>query len=393
MVRGEGVYLWTSDGRRVLDLPASLWYCNVGHGRREIAEAAARQMSTLAAYSNFQEYATPPALQLAERLVQMAPVPEARVFFTSGGSDAVDLAGKLARRYWTAVGRPEKRTFVSRDRAYHGLHVLGTSIAGLQLNQFGYGPLVREVVQVPHNDWRALESLFIEKAEDIAAFFCEPIIGTGGVIHPAPDYLSNVQRLCREYDVLLVIDEVITGFGRAGAVFASHRFDIQPDILLFAKGVTSGYVPLGGAVIGGRVAEPFWRDGSELIFRHGLTYQGHATACSAALANLDIISDENLIGRVQTLEPILAALFEPLLDHPEVKEVRAGLGLLAGLVLDTPDRAAEVVARCWERGLITRQIGDGNILHVCPPFVVTEEQLAWAAEQVGAAISDTRERR
>jgi adenosylmethionine-8-amino-7-oxononanoate aminotransferase len=387
IVRGEGAYVWDESGHRALDLPAGLWYCNVGHGRREIAAAVAKQMATLASYSTFQQYATPPAIELAARLAELAPIDGAKVFFTSGGSDAVELACKLVRRYWTAVGRPEKRVIVTRERCYHGLHGFGTSIAGLPANRAGYGPLLDDVTCVPHDDWRALERLLADGgAERVAAFVCEPIIGTGGVLPPAPGYLAAVQRLCREHDVLLVVDEVITGFGRTGELFATTRFRLDPDVLLFAKGITSGYQPLGGALVGARVAEPFWADGSELVLRHGLTYQGHASACAAGLANLAIIEREDLVARARALEAVLAEALKPLVALAAVREVRAGVGLLAGVVMRDVATAAAVAERCWERGVLTRQIADGDVLHVSPPFVIEESQLRWAAEELGAAI-------
>jgi adenosylmethionine-8-amino-7-oxononanoate aminotransferase len=228
-------------------------------------------------------------------------------------------------------------------------------------------------------------------ADRIAAFFCEPVIGTGGVIQPVPGYLENVQRLCRKHGVLLVIDEVICGFGRTGTTFASHRFDIEPDLLLFAKGVTSGYQPLGGALISGRVAEPFWAEESELILRHGLTYQAHAAACVAALENLRILEEEGLVDRVLGLEGVLAEALAPLAAEPEVVEIRAGFGLLAGIVLRDAATAAAAVSRCWERGVLTRQIADGEVLQVSPSFVIGEEELGWAAEQISAALADLRE--
>jgi putrescine---pyruvate transaminase len=389
IVRGEGAYLWDAEGHRVLDLPASLWYCAVGHGRREIAAAVARQMEELAAYSNFQQYATRPALALAERLAALSPVPGVKVFFTSGGSDAVDLAAKLARRYWAAVGRPEKTAIVSRQRSYHGLHGVGTSITGLPANRDGFGTLVADVERVAHDEWRALERVLSDGGADrVAAFFCEPIIGTGGVLHPEPGYLEQVQRLCRENDVLLVIDEVITGFGRTGELFASDRLGVEPDVLLFAKGVTSGYQPLGGALVAPRVAEPFWADGSELIFRHGLTYQAHASACAAGLANLDIIEREDLVGRVRSLEPVLADALASLARQPGVVEVRGGLGLLGAVVLEDAATAAAVVRRCWDRGLLVRPISNGEVLQISPPFVIGEDEIRWAIETIAEAIAD-----
>ena len=386
IARGEGAHIWTEDGDRLLDLPASLWYCNVGHGRQEIADAVAAQMATLAAYSTFQEYATRPALTLAERVAELSPVRDARVFLTSGGSDAVDFAGKLSRRFWFEAGHPEKRTVVSRQDAYHGLHAFGTSIAGIEPNRQGYGDLVRETARVPANDAAALEALIAERgAGTIAAFFCEPVIGTGGVILPAPGYLHEVQRICREHDILFVVDEVITGFGRTGAMFASNRFELDPDIMLVAKGISSGYTPVGAAVVAGRVWEPFWADGSEAVFRHGITYAGHASACAGALANLDILEREELVARVRSLESVLEAALRPLADHGLVKEVRAGVGLLGAVQLHDRALVPRVTGEMIANGVLGRQLNDGAI-HISPPFVITEEEIRGAADVIASAL-------
>lgn len=391
--RGEGAYLWDDTGHRVFDLPGGLWYCNVGHGREEIAEAAAAQMKEIAAYSNFQQYATRPGMELAERLAQLAPVPDARVFLGSGGGDAVEFTAKLARRHWEAVGRPAKRTLVSRERSYHGLHGFGTSIGGLPQNRAGYGALMPDVVRVPNDDWRALERLVQEAgAHTIAAFFCEPIIGTGGVIHPTDDYLANVQRICNENEIIFVVDEVISGFGRTGELFASQRYQLEPDVLLFAKGVTSGYLPLGGAIVSGWVAAPFWDDDSELIFRHGLTYQAHASVAAAGLATLDIIEREGLVKRVRSLEGSLERGLRRLESHPAVMEVRAGVGLLGAVQLHDKELFGRVADLCWSHGVLARPIADGDTLHVCPPFVIEESQIDWIVDVVRGALDEASER-
>jgi putrescine aminotransferase len=386
IVRGEGACVFTEDGQRLLDAPASLWYCNVGHGRDEIADAVASQMRTLEAYSNFQEYATRPSIELAERVAAMSPVRNPKVFFTSGGSDAVDLVAKLSRRYWNELGQPEKRTIVTRCNAYHGLHAFGTSMAGIDTNRTGYGTLIADTARVAMNDPQALDTLVSEQGADtIAAFFCEPIIGTGGIFHPAPGYLESVQQICRANDILFVVDEVITGFGRTGAMFASERFGIQPDIMLTAKGLSSGYAPVGAAIISERVWEPFWADGTELVFRHGITYSGHASACAAAHANLDILEREQLVARVRALEGVLESEFRQLASHPLVREVRAGIGLLTAVELEAAALAARVAARCVENGVVGRQLNDGSI-HISPPFVITESEIATLAEVIGEAL-------
>lgn len=391
--RGEGAYLWDETGHRVFDLPGSLWYCNVGHGRAEIADAVAAQMRKIEAYSNFQQYATRPGMDLAERLAGLAPVHEARVFLGSGGSDAVEFTAKLVRRYWAEAGKPGKRLLVSRERAYHGLHGFGTSIGGLPANSAGYGDLMPDVARVATNDWRTLEQLVEERGADaIAAFFCEPIIGTGGVIHPAPDYLANVQRICRENDIIFVVDEVITGFGRTGELFASERFGLEPDVLMFAKGVTSGYMPLGGAIVAGWVAAPFWDDDSALVLRHGLTYQAHASVAAAGLATLDILENEGLVGRVRGLEGALADGLRSLQSHPAVVEVRAGIGLLGAVQVRDAAMFATIAESCWSRGLLARPVGDGDALHVCPPFVIEESEIDWIVQVVREALNEAMAR-
>lgn len=385
LARGEGAYVWDEDGRRLLDAPASLWYCNVGHGRAEIAEAVAAQMRTLEAYSTFQRYATRPALDVAERVAGLVPMENPRVFLTSGGGDSVDAAVKLVRRYWSAVGRPEKRTIVTRDLAYHGLHGFGTSITGLVSNRDGLGSLAPDTVRVPTHDLEALAGLVEREGDSIAAFFCEPIIGTGGVIHAQPDYLAGVQRICRENEVVFVVDEVITGFGRAGAMFASERFGLEPDVLLIAKGITSGYLPLGAMVVAEPLWAPFWEDGGEVVFRHGLTYAGHASVCAAAMANLDIIEREGLVDRVLSLETVLDRVLRPLAGHELVKEVRSGVGLLAGVQLFEVGTAEQVAEVCIENGVLMRVITDGT-LQISPPFVVGEDDLVLLADVLGSAL-------
>jgi len=390
IVRGEGAYIWTEDGNRLLDLPASLWYCNIGHGRRRIAEAVTKQMSRIEAYSTFQRYATPPALELAERVADLAPLDDPRVCLTSGGSDSVDLAGKLARRYWHVMQRPQKRTIVSRAEAYHGLHGVGTSIAGIDVNRVGYGELIRETARIDTNNPESLQALIHEQgAHTIAAVFCEPIMGTGGVIYPAPGYLQAIQALCREHDILFVADEVITGFGRAGAMFACERYGLRPDMLLAAKGISSGYLPLGAVIVAKRLWEPFWADGSELTFRHGLTYAGHATACAAALANIDILEEEELVARVAALEDTVEAALRPLERHPLVRQVRAGIGLLAAVELHDRNIAAQVAEHMCENGILGRQLNDGS-LHISPPFVITEQEIATVAEVITDALDAVR---
>lgn len=389
---GDGCWVEDVAGRRYLDATAALWYCNVGFGRAEIADAAAAQMRRLSAYSTFGAYATEPTLQLAERLAALSPIPDAVVFFGSGGSDAVETAAKLARRYWDALGRPERRIIVSREHGYHGMNAWGTELAGIPGNRVGYGGTIVEAVEhVRLHDVDGLARLFEERGGEIAAFIGEPAVGAGGVIPPVDGYWAEVQRLCRVHDVLLIADEVITGFGRTGAFWGSQRYGIQADMVTFAKGVTSGYVPLGGVLVGARVADPFWRSGTA-VFRHGYTYSGHATACAAALANLDILEREALVDRVRTLEPVLAAAMSDLAPMPAVGEVRtfgltAAVELRGDLLAADPSLVEKIVVAARRRGVLTRALR-GVALHVSPPFVITEAQIATLVEAFRGAIDE-----
>ena len=387
--RGEGAYVIDEQGRRYLDASAGLWYCNIGHGRTELADAAAAQMRRLASYSAFGDLATRPALDLAQRLADMAPMDDARIFLTSGGSDSVDTAVKLVRRYWAEMGEPGRSVIVTREHAYHGMHLAGTSLAGIDANRAGHGELDPAVVQVPWDDADALDALLGERS-DIAAFFCEPIIGAGGVYAPPRDYLARVRETCRRHGVLFVADEVISGYGRAGAVFASTRWSLDPDVMLTAKGITSGYIPLGAVLVAGRVAAPFWEPGpAPVMWRHGYTYSAHATACGVALANLDILDQEQLIARVDTLQHRLGAALLPLAAYDVVSEVRAGVGLLAAVDYTPEAKAAGVPARVLadlrERGVLTRNLASGA-LQVSPTFVIDDADIAFLGQAIAESL-------
>jgi putrescine---pyruvate transaminase len=379
IVRGRGCELVDREGRTYLDATAALWYCNIGYGRDEIAAAVGRQLRELHAYSTFGRYANEPTLKLAERIARRAPFDDGKVFFTSGGSDAVDTAAKLARRYWHAVGRPEKLALIGRRHAYHGMHAWGTSLGGIPANVEGLGTLVADVVHVEANSVDELAAA-VERlgSERVAAFIGEPVVGAGGVIPPPEGYWAAVAELCRENDILLIADEVITGFGRLGRWFGCERFGFTPDLLVFAKGVTSGYMPLGGVVVGPRVQEPFWR-GEGIWFRHGYTYSGHAAACAAGLANLDILEREHLVERVAELETGFAEKVHSLAKHPLVGETRA-IGLVGAVELAAPEleREPELVERAVavasEYGVLTRSLR-GRALHLSPAFIIEPEQI------------------
>lgn len=390
LVRGEGCYVFDAAGRRMLDAAGGLWYCAVGHARAAIADAAAAQMRELESCSCFEDVVNQPAAELASRVAELAPIRDAKVFFTSGGSDAVDTAAKLARRYWNAVGQPSKLTLISRHGSYHGAHTMGTSLAGIAANREGYGRLVPDVVRVPPFDAKALaDTIDRMGAETVAAFYAEPVINAG-VLAPPDDYLAQALQVCRERQVLFIADEVVTGFGRLGRWFACERFGIDPDMILFAKGVTSGYLPLGGVIAAPRVWRPFWTDDGTM-FRHGYTYSGHATVCAAGLANLEILEQEQLPQRAAALEAEFATILKDLEEVPGVSEVRA-IGLAAAIQIDPeviahePRVAREVILALRGAGVLTRMLS-GFSLQVSPPLTITAAQVDEIADGVRAALT------
>jgi putrescine aminotransferase len=390
ITEAAGAWLTDADGNRYLDATASLWYANIGHGRARMAQAIADQVRRLDAYMIFGDFANEPALELAERLADLAPIPDGRVFLTTGGGDSIETAAKIARRYWALRGEPRRVHLLGRSGAFHGAFGFGTSLGGLEPNRDGFGPLVGETSLVPHDSLAALERRIHELGpEHVAAFFCEPVIGAGGVIPPSPGYLEGVSALCDEHGILLVVDEVICAFGRLGTWFGIERWpEVRPDMIAFAKGVTSGYLPLGGIVVSGAVADPFWTGGGAL--RQGTTYAGHPTCCTAALTNLAILEEEGLVARGRELETELADALRPLADHPLVAEVRAGLGLLAAVELSAdalgahPGLTGVVQQAARREGVIVRPLLSS--LAISPPLTITSEEIGRIASGVGAAL-------
>jgi len=391
VTRAEDVWIWDDTGRRYLDGTAALWYCNAGHGRHEIIDAITRQMKQLDAYQIFGDFANEPALRLADEVAARAPMDDAKVFFTSGGGDSIDTAGKLARAYFQATGEPERTVLISREHGYHGTHGFGTALAGIPANRVA-GPFVPDVVQVAHDDSTALEKTIVDHGpERVAAFFAEPVIGAGGVIPPPPGYLESAAEICQRHGVLFVADAVICGFGRLGNWFAIERFGVRPDMVVFAKAITSGYQPLGGVVVSGRVAAPFW-DEPGRAFRHGPTYAGHPAACAAGLANIALMEREGLLERATKLEGELLSRLQTLAGHPLVSQVRGGVGLLGGVELDAERLATEpglpgrVAAAAREHGVLIRPMISS--LGFSPPLTVTEEQLDLLVDATAAALDD-----
>jgi adenosylmethionine-8-amino-7-oxononanoate aminotransferase len=387
--RGEDVWVWDEAGNRYLDATASLWYANIGHGRPEIAAAVAKQLAKIEAYSAFGDLVTRPTLELAELLADRAPMPS-RVFLTSGGGDSIDVAAKLARRYWFELGQPDRTMFVSRTQGYHGTHGYGTAIGGIPVNRAGFGPQL-ESEQVPHDSVEALEAAITRiGAERIAAFFIEPVIGAGGVYPPGHRYIEGVAALCKRNGILLVADSVICGFGRLGNWFGIERWDAPADMITFAKGVTSGYLPLGGVIVSDTVAAPFFEKPGGPIFRHGATYAGHSTVTAAALANLAILEGENLIPRGAEMEKPLFDALNALAGHPATGEVRGGVGTLAALDLDAellerdPAAVGRLTMGARKAGVLLRQLARG--VAVSPPLTATQEHFDLITQGIAAGL-------
>jgi putrescine---pyruvate transaminase len=391
IARGEGVRVFDEAGRRYLDAASSLWYANAGHGRPEIREAVHRQLAALDAFHAFGDFANRPALELADRLAALAPKPGSKVFLTSGGGDSIETATKLARLFHSVGGEPGRRFLISRTNGYHGTHGIGTSILGMPYTA-GFSPLVEETAQVAWDDVGALEQT-IERigAARVAAFVFEPVIGSGGVLVAPPGYLQGVQELCRRHGIVTIADAVIGGFGRLGDWLAAERFGLEPDLIVFAKGVTSGTLPLGGVIVAPRIAEPFWAAPGGPTFDHGQTYSGHPVGCAAALANLDVLEREGLVERTRAREGTFHAALSALTAHPLVSSVRGGVGLMAAIALE-PDRVEAdpgLPGRLWssarDNGLLTRWLRDG--VAVAPPLVIEDSEVDEIVDSLAAALA------
>ncbi len=413
IVRADGPFVYDTEGNEILDGMAGLWCVNVGYGRDELAEAAYAQMKELPYYNSFFRCTTPTPVLLAEKLARIAPSNMNQVFYGSSGSEANDTALRLVRHYWALEGKPEKNVIVSRNWAYHGSTIAGTSLGGMPAMRSQLYGAVPNIVHVmpPYgfelklagesdHDFglraaRAVEDAILEAGADkVAAFIGEPVQGAGGVKIPPESYWPEIQRICRKYDVLLMLDEVITGYGRTGEWFAAQAMGIEADTITTAKALTSGYQPLSALLVGDRIASTLIEKGGE--FFHGYTYSGHPVACAVALANLDIIEREGLIERVrdETGPYLRKALTEALDDHQIVGEVRT-FGFLAGIeiVKDRQSRErfagsgeAAVVVRdhAIANGLMMRAVGDTMILS--PPLIWTKETIDMAAERIARAL-------
>ncbi|MFL5796862.1 MAG: aspartate aminotransferase family protein [Actinomycetota bacterium] len=379
VARAKGATIWDVDGNEYVDGTCGLWQCAVGHGRHELADAAAAQMRELEFYPSFWDLSNEPAIRLAARLAGLSPRGLDRVFFTNGGSEGTETAFKLVRLAWHAAGRPERTVILSRDGAYHGVGIASLAATGIPPLKEGFGPLAPDFVHLSTPSALTagpdaaqvlgdeLERVISEVGPDrIAAMVAEPVIGVGGMIPPPEGYWTRVQEILRRHGILLILDEVVTAYGRTGRWFGAQRYDIEPDVIVTAKALTSGYFPMGAVLIGARPLELL--DGTP--FRHGFTYNGHPTGAAVALANLDIIEREGLIERAERTGARMLEGLRPLASLDAVAEVR-GVGLMLGIELASGDAAA-VQAGARRRGVIVRATGQKVVLS--PPFVIEDEQ-------------------
>ena len=400
MTRGEGAYVWDGEGKRYLDAFAGLWCVNVGYGRREITEAVVAQMDALPYYNSFFATTTAPTARLAAEIARLAGPGLSRVFFTNSGSEANDTWLRMARVHWATLGEPDKKIVIARHNAYHGSTVAGASLGGMKhMHEQGDLP-IPGIVHIGQPHWyveggdlspeefglaraRELEEKILELGpERVAAFVAEPVQGTGGIIVPPASYWPEIQRICRKYDILLAVDEVITGFGRLGAWFGFQHYGLTPDFCVIAKGLSSGYQPIAGVIVADRVADVLTNQAGQ--FHHGFTYSGHPVAAAAALANLRILEEERLVERIRDdIGPYFAERWGSLADHVMVGEaVSTGLLGAVQLVIDKPTRTRfsrphdiGMIVRnfCIMRGVIVRASAD-RIL-VSPPFIITREEV------------------
>lgn len=412
MTQGKGVWLTDSEGHRIIDGMAGLWCVNIGYGRRELAQAAARQMEELSYYNTFFQTSHVPAIALAAKLAELAPGDLNHVFFAGSGSEANDTNIRLVRRYWAIKGQPDKTVIIARKNGYHGSTMGGGSLGGMAPIH-AHGGMIGGIVHIGQPHWyaeggdmtpedfgllraRELEEMILELGVDkVAAFIGEPVQGAGGVIIPPASYWPEIQRICDKYGILLIADEVITGFGRTGNWFGSQTFGIRPHIMTIAKGLSSGYLPIGGSIVCDEVANTVGGAGD---FNHGYTYSGHPVAAAVALENLRIIEEEKIIDHVRDVaHPYLAAKWQALTDHPLVGEARL-VGLMGSIAL-TPDKASRAKfaseagavgyrcrERCFANDLIMRHVGDRMI--ISPPLIITPAEIDILIERAWKSLDE-----
>ena len=379
IVRGEGSLLWDDAGNEYVDGLASLWYCQVGHGRAEIVDAVAEQMRRLEAYNIFDPFTNEPAAQAAAMIVERSPHPDGRVFLGCSGSEAVDTVLKMVRQFHQLAGDAERQVVVRRTHGYHGTNFGGTSAQGIAPNREGWGDLVPHFEEVPNDDLEAAATLFADRGDRIAAVISEPIQGAGGVHLPPDGYLEGLRRLCDDHGALLVFDEVISGFGRTGQWFGAQHFGVTPDLITFAKGVTSGYLPLSGVIASRRVCEAFEEPG--FVFRTGYTYSGHPASCTAGIANLELMEAEDLVERANHVGGRIRSGLEALQADGLIESWRGtGAVYAAELGRDSIPVRNEMMAN----GVIVRPIG--TCLAICPPLIITDDEVGRVLDTMAEAL-------
>ncbi len=410
--RADGVWLYGVDGRKVLDAMAGLWNVNIGYGNQELPDVAREQMQKLAYTSGFVGVTNPPSIELAHKLAGLAHPTLNTVYFASGGSEANETAFKTVHYYWRRLGKPEKRTIISRRNAYHGITLAATSATGVDKYWGAFGlPLPGFVHIAEPNGYRftgdmrdgetlgqaaarALEERILQEGpETVAAFIVEPVQGAGGLIVPPDDYFPLVRQICDKYEVLIIVDEVITGFGRTGKLFGQHHWDLRPDIMSFAKGVTSGYLPLGGTQISDEIRDVILNAPESESWMHGYTYSGHAAACAVGLANIAIIERENLVENAAQMGERLLAGLNNLRDEFEIVDNVRGKGLLCGIEIVSNrethaadmSKAAMVANLAMDRGLRTRPIGAAT-LAFSPSLAITADEVDQIIDILGSVL-------
>ena len=379
IVRGEGSLLWDDAGNEYVDGLASLWYCQVGHGRAEIVDAVADQMRRLEAYNLFDPFTNEPAAVAAAMSVARSPHPDGRVFLGCSGSEAVDTVLKMVRQFHQLAGDAERQVVVRRTHGYHGTNFGGTSAQGIAPNREGWGDLVPHFEEVPNNDLEAAATLFADRGDRIAAVISEPVQGAGGVHLPPDGYLEGLRRLCDDHGALLIFDEVISGFGRTGQWFGAQHFGVTPDLITFAKGVTSGYLPLSGVIASRRVCEAFEEPG--FVFRTGYTYSGHPASCAAGIANLELMDAEGLVDRANHVGGWIRSGLEALQADGLIESWRGtGAVYAAELGRDSIPVRNEMMAN----GVIVRPIG--TCLAICPPLIITDDEVGRVLDTMAEAL-------
>ncbi len=418
MAKGKGIWVYDEEGKSYIEGMAGLWCTSLGFDEPRLVEAATRQLRALPFYHVFNAKSHNPAIDLAERLIEMAPVPMSKIFFANSGSEANDSAIKMAWYYNNALGRPEKKKIISRMKAYHGVTIASASLTGLPANHRGFDLPIDRVIHTdcPHH-YRFAEEGESEEAfatrladslerlieqegpETIAAFFAEPVMGAGGVIVPPKTYFEKIQPILKKHDILFVADEVICGFGRTGNMFATETFNLQPDIITVAKALSSAYLPISALLINEKVSEPIYRQSGEIgTFGHGFTYSAHPVSAAVAVETLKIYEERDTVGHVRSVMRRFQDGLRAFADHPMVGEVR-GIGLVAGVEL-SKDKATKtsfdpkdgvgmyLAGRALEHGLIIRAI-PGDTITFCPPLIITAKEIDELVARFGKALDDT----